>query len=121
MTHRWKILIVDQHEEVLLRLEHALETAGFDTTLAWHSDAFHRYFIEQEYDLVIIGHRPPEIDAGEILRLMGDSRVQRIVLNGPERHPFEEEYFYKLGAHSVLPKYHADLAERVKESFAAVC
>lgn len=121
MSNRWKILIVDHDEDVLLRLEHALETAGFDTTVAWHSDAFHRFFIEHEYDLVIIGHRPPEIDAAEILRLLGDSRVQRIVLNGNLRHPFEDDFFYRLGANAVLSKGGADVAEQVRESLVAAC
>lgn len=121
MSNRWKILIVDHDEEVLLRLEHALETNGFETTLAWHSDAFHRFFIEQEYDLVIIGHRPPEIDAAEILRLLADSPVQRIVLNRDLRYPFEDDFFYRLGAHAVLSKSGAAMTEQVRESLAAVC
>lgn len=119
MSDPWKILIVDQHEDVLLRLEHALETAGFETTVAWHADAFHRFFIEHEYDLVIVGHRPPDIDAAEILRLLAGTRAQRIVLNGPERHPFEDQYVYRLGADAVLPKDDIDLAGQVKASLQA--
>ena len=114
MADRWKILILDHNEDVLLRLEHVLETAGFDTTLAWHSDAFYRYFAETEYDLYIIGHRPPETDAAEILRTIADRHVPCIVLNGSSNFPLQEDYFHALGAHAVLAKWDGRVTECVR-------
>ena len=118
MATPWKILILDQHEDVLLHLEHALETAGFDTTLAWHLDAFRRYLSEREFDLILIGHRPPDIDAVEVLRSMADLRTQTIVLKAAGRHPFEDDYFYRLGAKAVLSQRDCDFAACVEGWFA---
>jgi CheY-like chemotaxis protein len=118
MASRWKILILDQHEDVLLNLEHVLETAGFDTTLAWHVDAFRRFLAENEYDLVIIGHRPPEIDAAEVLRSLPVA-AQTIVLTGPAVHPFEDDYFYRLGAQAVFSKWNSDIAGCIRGTFPA--
>ena len=114
MADRWKILILDHNEDVLLRLEHVLETAGFDTTLAWHADAFYRYFAENEYDLYIIGHRPPETDAAEVLKTIAAPDRPCIVLNGPAHYPAQEEYFHGLGAHAVLSKWDGRVTECVR-------
>lgn len=119
MATGWKVLILEQHEDVLLNLEHVLETAGFDTTLAWHMDAFRRYLSEREFDLIIIGHRPPEIDAAQVLRSIAPLRPQTIVLTGTARHPFEDQYFYGLGAHAVFSKWDPDIAACIRSSFAS--
>ena len=116
MADRWKILILDREEDVLLRLEHVLETAGFDTTVAWHTDAFYRYFTEREYDLYIIGHRPPETDAAEVLRTVANRHTPCIVLNSHPRFPMQEEYFHALGAHAVLSKWDAQVTECVRKA-----
>ena len=113
---RWKVLILDQHEDVLLHLENILENAGFDTTLAWHLDAFRRLLREQEFDLAIIGHRPPEIDAAEVLRSLAPLKPQTIVLKGPASHPFEDEYFQCLGANAVFCKWNPDIAACIRST-----
>jgi DNA-binding response OmpR family regulator len=38
MRIRRSILVLDHDEDVLLRLEHLLETKGFDTTVTWRFD-----------------------------------------------------------------------------------
>ena len=119
MADRCKILILDREEDVLLQLEHVLETAGFDTTVAWHTDAFYRYFAENEYDLYIVGHRPPETDAAEVLKTIAYRNVPSIVLQGPARIPLQEEYFHSLGAHAVLSKWDARVAECVRRTLPA--
>ncbi len=118
MATPWKILILDQHEDVLLNLEHALETAGFDTTLAWHLDAFRRYVSEREFDLILVGHRPPEIDAAAVLRSLADIRTQTIVLKAAGHHPLEDDYFYQLGAKAVLSQRDCDFAACIQAYFA---
>lgn len=118
MASRWKILILDQHEDVLLNLEHVLETAGFDTTVAWHVDAFRRFLAETEYDLIIIGHRPPEIDAAQLLGSL-TTGTQTIVLTGPGAHPVEEDCFYRLGAQSVFSKWNSDIAGCIRGTLPA--
>jgi DNA-binding NtrC family response regulator len=119
MAERWKILILDQDEDVLLRLEHVLETAGFETTVAWHTDAFYRYFTEHEYDLFIIGHRPPETDAAEVLKTIANRHTPCIVLNSHPRFPMQEEYFHALGAHAVLARWDGRVTECVRGALPA--
>ena len=114
MANGWKVLILDQHEDVLLNLEHTLETAGFETTLAWHLDAFRRFVSEREFDLILVGHRPPEIDAAEVLRSLAPLRTQAIVLRGPALHPFDDDHFHRLGARAVLSQRDRDFAACIK-------
>jgi CheY-like chemotaxis protein len=105
MPTRPSILIADYDEDVLLRLEHLLETAGFDTTVTWCAREIQRLLQQRAYDLVVIGHYPPNIDAARILRqVTGETGPACIVLHHPERFPFDAEYFYSLGASAVLSR-----------------
>ncbi len=118
-SRRHSILILDHDEDVLLRLEHLLETAGFDTTVTWRADEVAQLLCNREYDLLIIGHHPPEMDASEVARQAASHRLPWIVLDGAREYPFQEQYFYTLGAHAVLGKWAAGLAERVRQLFLA--
>ncbi len=118
-ARRHSILILDHDEDVLLRLEHLLETAGFDTTVTWRADDMEGLLAQREYDLVIIGHHPPEMDAGAVAKYAASRRVPWIVLDGAREYPFQEQYFYTLGAHAVLGKWASGLAERVRQLFPA--
>ena len=118
MRTRPSILITDNDEHVLLRLEHLLETAGFDTTVTWRVDEAHQLLRQRSYDLIVVGHYPPNLDAARILRQVGaQGRPACIVLHPPERFPFDAEYFYSLGAHAVLSRWGPELAERVRQLF----
>jgi CheY-like chemotaxis protein len=113
-----RILVVDHDEDVLLRLEHLLETAGFETTVAWRLDEVRHRLDRDSFDLLVIGHHPPSLDAGRVLQLAnGSQRPPCIVLHPPERFPCDAEYFYSLGAHAVLSKWGPEVAERVRQLF----
>ncbi len=114
---RHSILIADHDEDVLLRLEHLLETAGFDTTVTWRADEVIRLLAQREFDLLIIGHHPPEIDAATIMREAVARRLPWIVLDSAAEFPFQEQYFYKLGAHAVLRKWASDVGTYVSQLF----
>jgi CheY-like chemotaxis protein len=115
---RRSILVVDHDEDVLLRLEHLLETAGFETTVTWRLDDVCHLIDQRRFDLVVIGHHPPHLDASRVLRFTdGDGRPPCIVLHPPERFPFDADYFYSLGAHAVLSKWGPEVAERVRQLF----
>jgi DNA-binding NtrC family response regulator len=117
MSARRSILVVDHDEDVLLRLEHLLETAGFDTTVTWRLDDVRQLIERRQFDLVVIGHHPPNLDGSRVLQLTeGDRRPPCIVLHPPERFPVDAEYFYSLGAHAVLSKC-PEIAERVRQLF----
>ena len=118
MGARRSILVVDHDEDVLLRLEHLLETAGFDTTVTWRLDEVRQFIEQQRYDLLVIGHHPPDLDAFRVLQITGgDRRPPCIVLHPPDRFPFDAEYFYSLGAHAVLSKWGTEVSERVRQLF----
>jgi CheY-like chemotaxis protein len=118
MGLRRSILVLDHDEDVLLRLEHLLETAGFDTTVTWRLDEVRQFIEQKRFDLVVIGHHPPHLDASRVLQLTGGGRRPAcIVLHAPERFPFDAEYFYSLGAHAVLSKWGPEVAERVRQLF----
>ncbi len=115
---RPSILIADNDEDVLLRLEHLLETAGFDTTITWRLDEVQRLLKLRTYDLIVIGHCPPQLDVARVLRQISSLRRPLcIVLYSQERFPFDAEYFYSLGAHAVLSKWSAEIATRVRQLF----
>ncbi len=112
------ILIVDHDEDVLLRLEHLLETAGFETTISWRLEQAQDYIEKNKFDLVVVCHYPPVLDAAGVLRRAASTRRSPcIVLHAPERFPFDAEYFYSLGAHSVLSKWAPEIEERVRQLF----
>jgi len=118
MLTRPAILITDHDEDVLLRLQHLLETAGCDTTVTWRADEVRDLMRQREYDLVIVGHCPPQLNAASILRQVGaECQSACIVLHAPERFPFDAEYFYSLGADAVLSKWGPELAQRVRQLF----
>ena len=118
MGTRRSILVLDHDEDVLLRLEYLLETAGFDTTVTWRLDEVRQFIEQRRFDLVVIGHHPPHLDASRVLQLTGGGRRPAcIVLHAPERFPFDAEYFYSLGAHAVLSKWGPEVAERVRQLF----
>jgi len=115
-----RILVVDDDEDVLIRLEHMLETAGFETTITWRLDEVCHRLDRDNFDLVVIGHHPPHLDAGRVLQLAdGNQRPPCIVLHPPERFPCDAKYFYSLGAHAVLSKWGPEVAERVRQLFPA--
>ena len=119
--HQRSILIVDHDEDLLLRLEHLLETAGFVTTVTWRFDHLSQLLSHSTYDLIVIGHHPPEMDASTVLRHRSRGpRPACIVLHQHDCYPFEAEYFYSLGAHAVMSKWSPEVAERVRQLFPPV-
>ena len=111
-----RILVIDDDEDVLLRLEHLLETAGFQTTVTWRLEDVRHRLDRNSFDLVVIGHHPPHLDAGRVLQLADSKqRPPCIVLHPPERFPCDAAYFYSLGAHAVLSKWGPEVAERVRQ------
>lgn len=67
----YRILIVDLDEHVLITLERLLEDAGFSTTTAWSMAEATHLLRSTCYDMIVIGDRPPEMDANKLLRQAG--------------------------------------------------
>jgi CheY-like chemotaxis protein len=63
---RSKVLIVHIDEYALIGLEQMLEDLGFQTTTAWDSHEAVRLLHASSFDLVLIGDRPPVVNASEL-------------------------------------------------------
>lgn len=103
---RKRVLILDCDESILLPLEKSMEEEGFDTTTTWSTcDAF-GLLQEREFDMVIVGDHPPEVDAGAVLRRVHRLRpaAECVVLEPATRFPFQPEYLQALGVRSVLAR-----------------
>ncbi len=101
---RPRVLILEYDLDLLLDLEHTLETRGFDTTVGWQVDAFSSLLRERAFDVLVIGHHPPDIDAVAVLGSLAEKRMQVLVLDNPSRSRSEHGRFQELGARAVLPR-----------------
>lgn len=116
MDSRRSILIVDQSEDLLLRLEHLLGSAGFTTTVT--CDQLNELLTGSTYDLVVICHYPPEMDAATVLRHAAPGpRPACIVLHSQDEYPFQAEYFYSAGAHTRSRRSGASTSPSVSGSY----
>lgn len=104
--HRPKALIVDLDETVLIRLERVLENEGIDTDTSWDPDQACHELATGKYDLLLVEHHPPQIDAHQALQC--PSRVPFIVLLPRATHPFEPQYWQSAGAAAALPMWAVD-------------
>ena len=68
MARRQRVLLLDANDDFLIEVEKLLEYHGFDTTTTWASDQATALLRSRDFDLVLIGDHPPEIDAHAWLR-----------------------------------------------------
>jgi DNA-binding response OmpR family regulator len=66
IAQRVRILICDSDPEMLIDLERALEGMGFETTTTWNAPDVERLLGECSFNLLIVGDRPPQMDAEAI-------------------------------------------------------
>lgn len=114
MMSRPKVLILEYDLDLLLDLEHALETGGFDTTVGWQVDAFYHLLGKREFDVLVLGHHPPDIDALTVLRSLEAKQTHVLVLDNPTRSRSEHARFQELGASMVLPRTASDVPTVVR-------
>ena len=115
---RKRILILDHDEQVLIELESALESAGFETTTTWDRQEAVRLLDSRDFDLLLLGDHPPEVKCAELLKALRSrpSRAPCIVLRSVARYPFEDQYLCQLGAYAVMSKCEGcDLVAKVRE------
>lgn len=109
-----RVLILDVDQDTLIRLEKALEDAGFDTTSTWDAAEARQLLASNYFDLLVVGDHPPEVDAGAILR---DLRAQRnscaCFILEPTIRPSDLERFRSLGAICVISRWdHPSLLDK---------
>jgi len=66
IAQRFRVLICDSDPEMLIDLERVLEDIGFDTTTTWNTLDLERLLGECSFNLLIVGHHPPQMDAEAI-------------------------------------------------------
>ncbi len=105
-SNRPKALIVHLDESLLIRLEGALETSGISTTTTWDPDQGCHELASGQYDVLLVGHHPPQIDAHDALKCAGT--VPCLVILARPTHPFEQQYWECAGAAAAIPMWALD-------------
>lgn len=117
--NRRRVLIVDNDEDALIALERVLEEQGFETCTSWNLDEALKELNHTNYDAVLVGDHPPELNCEKLLKRLREGQVHApcIVLHGSARYPFSEQYLYHLGACGVACKWsYGDVASLLKRS-----
>lgn len=116
--HRPKALVVDLDESVLIRLERGLEDQGIETATSWDPQQACHELATGKYDLLLVEHHPPQIDAHEALKC--PARVPCIVLLARPTYPFEQKYWEAEGAAAAVSMWAVDeILAQVRKCLAA--
>jgi CheY-like chemotaxis protein len=67
MYRRKAVLLLDFDADLLISLERLLEDSGFNCTSTWNVEQAYALMETGVFDFLVIGHRPPQLDADEIL------------------------------------------------------
>jgi CheY-like chemotaxis protein len=89
MRGRERILVLDIDEQLLVELEGLLENQGFETTTTWEYREALQLLQSHEFDFVLVGDHPPDIDPSELLKQLHamQSSPPCIVLRSPNLEP----------------------------------
>ncbi len=120
---RKKILIVDNDETVLIALERALEEKGYETTTAWNLTEALALMDQAEFDVLVVGDHPPDVNCERLLKLLRQNQVWTpcVIMHSAARHPFSVQYLQYLGAHGVACKWNdKEVLEEVQKCLADI-
>ncbi|MBZ5569647.1 MAG: response regulator [Acidobacteriia bacterium] len=95
---RYRVLIVDDDESVLLSLEWLLETEGHETTLAWSGADAQVLLASRSFDLVLLDANLRDVSAAEVVswaRSIG--HTSRCILLEPSTRLQQIDSVCKLG------------------------
>jgi len=103
---RKQVLLVDNEEDVLVLLEHALETEGYATTTAWSGRQALELLARQSFDLVVLDDQLSDLSAEELLQQMHPCRgdLPVIITQNPGAAPYTADHYLSLGACAVVCK-----------------
>jgi DNA-binding response OmpR family regulator len=120
IMRRTRILVVDNDEDVLISLERVLEENGYDTVTTWSvPDGLDLAASSREFDLLVIGDHPPDLNCERLLKVLltGEVRLPVVVMHSAARHPFSEPYLRHLGASGIACKWNdKEVLEAVRAS-----
>lgn len=102
MTHGQRVLVLDLSEDVLIRVQQVLEDSGIDTTTTADPREGKELMVTGFFDFLVIGNRPPLLDAARILLDLRDRGVS-----------FD---FYILGNGEQGLREYGELVEQIRTS-----
>ena len=81
-----KVLVVDNHEDTLTRLDQALRRAGHQAVLARHCESAESLLAEGRFEALVINIVMPELSGVEIVRSMRRERrsLRIVAMSGEE-------------------------------------
>jgi CheY-like chemotaxis protein len=100
-----RVIILDPDPHTLITLQRALENAEIDTTITWDEVEACQLLETSHFDLILIGHHPPELDAASILDdLSFRGTCPSVLILQTVVREEEVEHFRNLGAIGVAPE-----------------
>jgi two-component system response regulator VicR len=77
---RKRVLIVDDEERNLMKLENLLENRGYDTVTAWGGKEALKHLRSTDFDLVLLDDFLPDIASEEILKAIRRLPIRPLVI-----------------------------------------
>lgn len=105
-TRRKQVLLVDNEEDVLVLLEHTLETEGYETTTAWSGRQALELLARRSFDLVVLDDHLSDFDAEQLLDWLAVAQrnVPVTVTQNPGQAARAAERYLSRGASAVVFK-----------------
>ena len=105
MNKRHRMLILDTDPDTLITLQYVFEEAEIDATITWDEMEACQLIESAAFDLIVVGHHPPELNAAAILddpSLRGRCPPVFILMGIFDEK--DAEHFRRLGATGVVSK-----------------
>lgn len=100
-----RILILDTDPDMLIKLQHVLEEADIDTTVTWDEMEACQLVETAPFDLLLIGHHPPELNAAAIIDDLSLRGIcPRVLILRGVLGDKDGEDFHRLGAIGVVSR-----------------
>ncbi len=96
-----KILILDYDPDVLIRLQHVLEDAGFDTTITWDDVEARKLAQTTAFEVILVDSRLPEFSVKTFLQAIKSANQACLLLGASES---KATPLRRLGISRVVPK-----------------
>jgi DNA-binding response OmpR family regulator len=112
IDRRKKVLIADNDEEVLIALERAMETEGYDTAVALSHGEIFRMLTAGSFDLLVLDDYLSDRDCAEVLTECHQTRKMPLVIVTYQHFPShaDREKALSLGASAWVSKHaHSEL------------
>lgn len=118
LSDRPQILIADNDEDVLIKLEHALESGGYTTVTALSHAEASKLIEEGGFDLCVLDDSLSDRSSIDVLRAFGNDGKRPLVIVTYHQFPApqEEKQFRSFGVSAFVNKRaHAQLTDIVAQ------